>query len=71
MLELAPRGDDLPSEAAPELIPTADVVAITGTTLLNRTFEGLVREVCNRLQFLVDVGLEYLTLARPAPTLSS
>lgn len=30
----------------------------------------LVREIGNRLQFLVDVGLEYLTLARPAPTLS-
>ncbi len=30
----------------------------------------LVREVRNRLQFLVDVGLEYLTLNRPAPTLS-
>jgi excinuclease ABC subunit A len=30
----------------------------------------LVREVRNRLQFLVDVGLEYLSLNRPAPTLS-
>ncbi len=30
----------------------------------------LVREVRNRLQFLVDVGLDYLTLARGAPTLS-
>src|SRR5262249_47654089 len=30
----------------------------------------LLREVNNRLQFLVDVGLEYLTLARSAPTLS-
>ena len=30
----------------------------------------LVREIRNRLQFLVDVGLEYLTLARPGPTLS-
>ena len=28
------------------------------------------REINNRLQFLVDVGLEYLTLARPAPSLS-
>ncbi|MHC4398486.1 MAG: excinuclease ABC subunit UvrA [Planctomycetota bacterium] len=30
----------------------------------------VVREVRSRLEFLVDVGLEYLTLARPAPTLS-
>jgi excinuclease ABC subunit A len=30
----------------------------------------LVREMRNRLQFLVDVGLEYLSLGRPAPTLS-
>ncbi len=28
------------------------------------------REIRNRLQFLVDVGLDYLTLARPAPSLS-
>jgi len=30
----------------------------------------LVREVSNRLRFLNDVGLEYLSLGRPAPTLS-
>ena len=28
------------------------------------------REITNRLQFLVDVGLEYLSLGRPAPSLS-
>ena len=30
----------------------------------------VLREIRNRLQFLVDVGLDYLTLARPAPSLS-
>ena len=30
----------------------------------------LVREIRDRLQFLVDVGLDYLSLARGTPTLS-
>ncbi|MCD4727380.1 MAG: excinuclease ABC subunit A, partial [Pirellulales bacterium] len=30
----------------------------------------VAREITNRVQFLVDVGLEYLALARPAPSLS-
>jgi len=30
----------------------------------------LVREITNRITFLVDVGLEYLTIGRAAPTLS-
>ncbi len=30
----------------------------------------LLREIRNRLEFLIDVGLEYLTLSRGAPTLS-
>ena len=32
--------------------------------------EELVKEICNRLRFLIDVGLEYLTLDRTGPTLS-
>lgn len=32
--------------------------------------EQIVKELNKRLQFLIDVGLEYLTLARPAGTLS-
>jgi len=32
--------------------------------------QPIIKEVLNRLQFLIDVGLEYLTLARKAGTLS-
>lgn len=42
VLELLPRGEDLPAGAASEVIPQADVLAITGTTLINHTFEGLM-----------------------------
>jgi uncharacterized protein (DUF4213/DUF364 family) len=42
VLELQPGPGDLPSEAAPDVIPQADVVAITGTTLINHTLEGLL-----------------------------
>src|SRR5439155_17180921 len=35
-----------------------------------RVAGDLLREITNRLQFLVDVGLDYLSLARPTPTLS-
>ncbi len=42
VLELRPQGDDLPADAAEDVIPQADVLAITGTTLINRTFEGLM-----------------------------
>jgi uncharacterized protein (DUF4213/DUF364 family) len=43
VLELAPRGDDLPAEAAPDVIPEADVVALTSLTLMNNTFDGLIK----------------------------
>jgi excinuclease ABC subunit A len=40
-------------------------------TELQRTIgQDAVKEVVTRLQFLIDVGLEYLTLDRAAPTLS-
>jgi uncharacterized protein (DUF4213/DUF364 family) len=42
VLELAPHGDDLPADAAPEVVPQADVLAITGTSLINGTFDGLM-----------------------------
>jgi excinuclease ABC subunit A len=40
-------------------------------TPLQRTIGGdAIKEVVTRLQFLINVGLEYLSLDRPAPTLS-
>lgn len=43
VLELHPQGADLPANAAPKVIPDADVVAITSLTLMNRTFDPLMR----------------------------
>lgn len=43
VLEINPRCGDLPVSAAPEVIPDADLIAVTGMTLLNRTFQGLIR----------------------------
>jgi uncharacterized protein len=42
VLELDPQPGDLPAEQAPEIIPQADVLAVTATTLINHTFEGLI-----------------------------
>lgn len=42
VLEKRPRPGDYPAEAAPDLIPTADVVAITAMTILNHTIDGLL-----------------------------
>lgn len=55
VLELNPRDGDLPAEAAPEVLPQADVVAVTATTLINKTFQGLV-ELCQPRARVVLVG---------------
>ena len=43
VLELSPGPGDLPAELAPEVLPQADVIAITGMTLSNHTLESLLR----------------------------
>jgi uncharacterized protein (DUF4213/DUF364 family) len=42
VLEQRPQAGDLPAEAAEDIIPKADVVAITGTSLINHTAEKLL-----------------------------
>lgn len=55
VLELKPREGDLPAQAAPEIIPQADLVAITATTLINKTFQGLI-ELCRSDARVILVG---------------
>ncbi|MBC7248829.1 MAG: DUF364 domain-containing protein [Anaerolineae bacterium] len=55
VLEQRPRGDDLPAAAAPQVIPQADVVAITGTALINHTFEELVA-LCRPEAYVLVLG---------------
>ena len=54
VIEQRPRGDDLPAEAAKDVLPQADVVGVTGTSLINHTFEGLMK-LCKG-SFVVMVG---------------
>ncbi len=54
VLEQRPRGDDLPAEFAGDILPYADVVGITGTSLINHTFSDLIK-LCKD-SFVVMVG---------------
>lgn len=42
VIEQQPAADEYPAEAAATLIPQADVVAITGSALINHTLDGLL-----------------------------
>lgn len=55
VLELRPQEGDLPASKTPEILPQADVIAITGTSLLNHTFEGLMK-YCNPKAFVIVLG---------------
>jgi uncharacterized protein (DUF4213/DUF364 family) len=55
VLERRPRAGDQPADLALELIPRADVVAITGATLVNRTFDDLLA-LCRVDAFVVVLG---------------
>jgi len=42
VIEQHPLDGDMPAEAAPAILPQADFIAMTGMTLMNGTFEGLM-----------------------------
>ena len=55
VLELTPGPGDLPAEAAEEVIPEADVVAITVTSLVNGTFDQLIA-LCAPQAYVLVLG---------------
>ena len=58
VLELAPRGGDLPANRAKDVLPAADVVAMTGTTLLNGTMAPLLA-LCRPDAFVMVLGPQH------------
>jgi uncharacterized protein len=46
VIEQNPREDDYPAEAAADLIPQADIIAITSSALINHTLDSLL-ELCS------------------------
>jgi hypothetical protein len=55
VLELHPSSGDLPASRAPEVLPQADVVALTGTSLINHTFDQLIG-LCRPDAFVLLLG---------------
>ena len=61
VLEIHPGEDEYPKEAAAEIIPRADVVGITGSSLVNHTMDGLL-DLCDPNALVIVLG--------PTPPLS-
>ena len=55
VLDLNPSGEDLPASAAPEVLPEADLVAITGMTFINHTLPELL-DLCKPEAFILMLG---------------
>jgi uncharacterized protein (DUF4213/DUF364 family) len=55
ILEQNPEGDELPEEAAPEILPKAEIVAITGMAFVNRTLDHLI-ELCSKQALVLILG---------------
>lgn len=55
VIEQHPAEDEYPAESAGELIPQADVVAITGSALVNHTLDGLL-SLCKPISTVMVLG---------------
>jgi len=55
VIELHPSGDDYPAQSAADLIPRADIVALTGSALINHTLDGLL-ELCQEDALVMLLG---------------
>ena len=55
VMELHPRPGDMPAEQAEQILPQADVVALTGTSLINHTFDSLI-PLCQPDAFVILLG---------------
>jgi uncharacterized protein (DUF4213/DUF364 family) len=55
VLELNPRAGELPAERATDVLPKAEVVALTGTALINHTFDALI-SLCAPEAYVVLLG---------------
>jgi hypothetical protein len=55
VLELNPHPGDLPAERAADVLPCADIVALTGTSLINHTFDDLIA-MCRRGAVVILLG---------------
>jgi uncharacterized protein len=55
VIEQVPANDELPASAAPEIVPQADVVAITSMTLVNHTLDGLLA-LCSPKAIILLLG---------------
>ena len=55
VLDLNPTGEDLPARAAPDLLPEADVAAITGMTFINGTL-GKLLAMCREDAYVIILG---------------